>query len=186
MKKVVVTVKKQKKVMILTGSYGNGHLQVVNALKASFEQTGTDYIVIDLFKEAHPWMTAITKYLYIKSFTVGQRLYSFFYYSSKQMDHDQSITRVFNAFGWRKVRQLIKEHEPDMIVNTFPMLAVAEYKRKTGDTIQTCHVLTDYCLHNRWLHPLVDHYYVATEQLKQQLLILALPMARESRLAAFL
>ncbi|TDQ38691.1 MGDG synthase family glycosyltransferase [Aureibacillus halotolerans] len=165
-----MTVKKQTKIMILTGSYGNGHLQVVDALKKSFDQSGTDYVVVDLFQEAHPLMTALTKYLYIKSFTVGRRMYSFFYYSSKNMKHEQFITRLFNSFGWRKVRDLIETHQPDMIVNTFPMLAVPEYKRKTGDTIPTSHILTDYCLHNRWTHPLVDRYYVATEKLKNDLI----------------
>ena len=35
----------------------------------------------DLYLDAHPLITKASKYLYIKSFTYGQRLYGMFYYA---------------------------------------------------------------------------------------------------------
>ena len=72
---------KNPKVLILTAHYGNGHVQVAKTLEQTFRQKGIeDVIVCDLFGESHPFITDITKYLYLKSYTIGKELYRLFYY----------------------------------------------------------------------------------------------------------
>lgn len=64
---------KNPKVLILTAHYGNGHVQVAKTLEQTFRQKGIeDVIVCDLFGESHPFITDITKYLYLKSYTIGK------------------------------------------------------------------------------------------------------------------
>ncbi len=38
-------------------------------------------------------------------------------------------------------------------------------------------MLTDYCLHKIWIHPHVNQYYVATNDLKKQMLRTGVPEA---------
>ena len=55
-----------KKVLLLTGSFGNGHIQVSNSLKAEFKKNYNSEVSIvesDLFLEAHPNLTPILKEL---------------------------------------------------------------------------------------------------------------------------
>lgn len=66
------------------------------------------------------------------------------------------------------MRELIHQERPDFVVNTFPFGASPEVCSSMGITNFT--VLTDYALHATWLHPNVDKYYVATEELKQQII----------------
>jgi processive 1,2-diacylglycerol beta-glucosyltransferase len=166
---------KHLKVLILTGSYGNGHLQVTKSLQQMFLKKGVQDIVIsDLFAEAHPLITNFTKYLYIKSYSFGQHVYGLFYYGSREMEHNKKITSWFNAFGMRKLKETIEKEEPDVIVNTFPMLVVPEFRKKTRKRIPSFNVLTDYSLHNRWMHAEIDKYYVATEDMKQEMIELGI------------
>lgn len=159
--------KSAPRVLLLTGSYGNGHLQVVRTIARQFQETGIHRLaVVDLFAEAHPFITKLTRYLYIKSFTVGKQVYGKFYYSSQHMDHSDLMAKWLNAFGSYKLAEIIANFQPDIIINTFPMLTVPVYKARTGSRIPTYNILTDYGLHNRWTHPLVDRYYVASDRLK--------------------
>lgn len=164
------------KVLILTGSYGNGHLQVTTTLEKQFRAKGiTTITTCDLFQEAHPAITKMTKYLYIKSFTVGQKVYGSFYYGTNSMKNDYRVTTWFNQFGMDRLKEVIATVQPDIIVNTFPMLVAGEWKKQTGATIPVVHTLTDFCLHSRWLHPNVDHYFVASEEMKQEMMDLGFP-----------
>jgi processive 1,2-diacylglycerol beta-glucosyltransferase len=69
--------------------------------------------------------------------------------------------------GQKKLRELIQLEQPDVVVNTFPFGAAPEVCNAMG--IRNYTILTDYALHASWLHPNVDKYYVATEELKQQM-----------------
>jgi processive diacylglycerol glucosyltransferase len=53
-----------KKVLLITGSFGNGHLQVSKNIKEAFEKYYTDEIEVietDLFLQAHPNLTPVLK-----------------------------------------------------------------------------------------------------------------------------
>lgn len=54
----------KKKILIITGSFGNGHIQVTNSIVEQLNQMNLDNLTViqrDLFLEAHPIMTTITK-----------------------------------------------------------------------------------------------------------------------------
>ena len=155
---------KDPKILILTGSYGNGHLKVSKTLKEIFIKHGMKQIVeSDLYLDAHPLITKASKYLYIKSFTYGQRLYGMFYYGgNRQKKYFQAD--IMNYYGVKKLTHLVETLKPDLIVNTFPMLVVPQLRKKIG--IPIVNVLTDFGLHKNWIHRGVDKYYVASENLR--------------------
>lgn len=166
---------KDPKILILTGSYGNGHLRVSKTLKDTFLKLGFKHIVeSDLYLDAHPIITKASKYLYIKSFTYGHWLYGMLYYGgNRQKKYFQSD--FMNHYGMKKLIYLVETLKPDIIVNTFPMLVVPEFIKKTGIQIPVVNVLTDYGLHKNWIHEEVDKYYVATENLKFDILDIGIP-----------
>ena len=167
--------KKDPKILLLTGSYGNGHLRVSNTLKEAFLKLGCKQILeSDLYLDAHPLITKASKYLYIKSFTYGHWLYGMLYYGGNR--HEKYFQSDFmNNYGMKKLTYLVKTFKPDIIVNTFPMLVVPEFRKKTGLKIPVVNVLTDYGLHKNWLHKEVDKYYVASENLKFDIMEKGIP-----------
>ncbi|MCI3927217.1 glycosyltransferase [Paenibacillus sp. TRM 82003] len=167
-----------KKVLVLYASYGDGHIQVSRALKEQFETQGCDVALVDLFAEAYPKINELTKYLYIKSYTLFPRLYGWSYYSTREMQTDTMFSTWFHSWGISKLKQVLAREKPDAVVNTFPMLAMPELRKKTGVTVPIFNVITDYVLHWRWLHPLVDRYYVATGDLAAEIVATGVPAHR--------
>lgn len=161
------------KILILTGSYGNGHLEVTRSLITELNKRGISNIVTsDLFYEAHPFLTNVTRKLYIKSFTKGQNIYGFLYYKSDFRLTDFRIDRMIDRYGYMRISQLMKENDFDLVINTFPMQALPIYKQHTKSikpAIPFINVLTDFCLHTRWISDSIDYFFVACNSLKEEL-----------------
>ncbi|MFE7062330.1 diglucosyl diacylglycerol synthase [Sutcliffiella sp. NPDC057660] len=158
------------KILILTAAYGNGHLQVAHSLQQTCISKGiTDVTICNLYSESHPVVTEVTEKLYKKSFTVGKQMYRLFYYGTNKV-YDKKLWGWYAYYGLNRLSLLIDEMQPDILINTFPIHAVPEFRKKTGIVIPTFTILTDFCLHRLWLHSEVDKYYVATPSLKEELL----------------
>lgn len=160
------------RIMILTASYGEGHLQASNALKQRFLAHGIEEVhIVDLMKEAHPLLNTISMKLYIKSTQTpkyGLDYYGWSYYMTRDTKPEGSWNKYFNLLGKKKLKEMIQELRPDAVINTFPFGAAPEIGREAS--IPTFTVVTDYALHSRWIHPDNEKYYVATQELKQELL----------------
>jgi processive 1,2-diacylglycerol beta-glucosyltransferase len=164
--------KRDSKLMILTASYGDGHIQVARALKQRFLSQGIgDVQIIDLMKEAHPLLNTVSTSLYAKSTqgsTLGVDYYGWSYYMTRNTKQNGAWNKCFNFLGKKKLQELILQEKPDAIINTFPFGAAPEIGRHLS--IPTFTVVTDYALHARWIHPDIHKYYVATEELKDELI----------------
>lgn len=159
------------KILILTGSYGNGHLEVTRSLITELNKRGiTNIVTSDLFYEAHPILTNVTRKLYIKSFSKGQNIYGFLYYKSDYRLTDFRIDRMIDRYGYMRISQLMKENDFDVVINTFPMQALPIYKQRTKPGIPFINVLTDFCLHTRWISDGIDYFFVACNSLKNELM----------------
>lgn len=159
------------RVLILTASYGNGHLQASKALYQQFLEQGIEHVkIVNLMKEGHPFINLITTTLIntsVKSSRFGLDYYGWCYYLTRETKQTALFQKSMTYLGQRKLRELIQQEQPDVVVNTFPFGASPEVCSSMG--VPNFTVLTDYALHASWLHTNVDKYYVATEELKQQI-----------------
>ncbi|NOV03698.1 MGDG synthase family glycosyltransferase [Paenibacillus planticolens] len=164
--------KSNERILILTASYGDGHIQAARSLKHSFERRGILQVqIMDLMKEAHPLLDKVTKTLYINSMLISQYgldYYGWSYYFTKDAEFHVGWGRYLNNLGQNKLRQTIQQMRPCAVISTFPFGAVPELCRQLG--IPTFAVVTDFTLHARWKHPDIDKYYVAAYELKEQLM----------------
>lgn len=156
------------RILILTGSYGNGHLKVSKTLKETFMENDCEVMESDLYLEAHPLLTKVTKFLYIKSFTYGQKLYGSIYYAGNK-DKNSLALDFMNYYGRKTLANLVESFNPDIIINTFPMVVVPEFLKKSGSKIPMVNILTDFGLHNNWIHEEIARYFVASEDLKTEM-----------------
>lgn len=162
------------KIVILTAGYGNGHHQVSRTLQQSFYRNGIHNVrIVDLFEEAHPGMNRISRYLYLRSpifSAFGFDFYGWSYYLTKNMENDGALAKWLNLLGMKRLLGIVKEERPDAIVSTFPFGGVSEQLKKKGLSIPVFTVVTDFRLHNRWLLTDSNRYYVATEDLKSEMI----------------
>lgn len=168
-------VKKKPKILIITASFGSGHNQVANVLLESFRKKGIqDIKIYDLFKEAYPYANEMVRFLHIHSFKFGSPFYQLFYYGTNKLS-SHHYTNWYLNLGKRKLKEIILNEQPNIIINTFPILAVPYLKKKKKNNIQIYTVMTDFCLHHAWIQPEMDTYYVATEDLKEKLIESKIP-----------
>lgn len=170
---------KSPKLMILYASYGDGHLQAARAIRdaladRSMEQT----VLVDLLAEAHPWINEMTRRVYMKSFTLLPGLYGWLYDRTKPMKHDSLFASWLHSFGRDRLRRILLSERPDAVIHTFPLMAMPAMKERIGLQIPSCSVVTDFDLHQRWVHPNIDRYYVPTEDMKRELISLGIQGSR--------
>ncbi|MCM3630390.1 diglucosyl diacylglycerol synthase [Paenibacillus glycanilyticus] len=168
----------QPKVLILYASYGEGHLQAAKAIRDALEEQGNHRtVMVDLMAESHPWLNEMTRRVYLKSYTHIPHLYGWVYDMTRPMKHNSLFGGFLHSFGRDKIRKLLQKEQPDAVIHTFPFFALPALHRRRHNkktihpqlAIPTYTVITDFDLHRRWVHPGIGHYFVATDDLKQEL-----------------
>ncbi len=158
------------KLLIVYARYGDGHLQAAAALSDCFSRHGiAEAKQVDLLAQAHPFLNEISKFVYRKSYSLFPRVYGWVYDTTKGMKADSAFGQWLHSFGASKLLKLIQREQPDAVVHTFPSLALPIITNRIGRRIPMFNVVTDFDLHMRWVHPQVDKYYVATDDLRVQL-----------------
>ncbi|RED64695.1 MGDG synthase family glycosyltransferase [Cohnella lupini] len=160
----------KRKIFILYARFGEGHWQAASALRDSFIRRGnTEVKLIDLLAESNPVLNSVSRYVYNKSYSVLPQLYGWVYDATKSMKSDSLFASWLHSFGALTLQKLVEKERPDAIVHTFPILVLPLVNYRTGRKIPMYNVVTDFDLHLRWVHPDVDKYYVATEDISKQL-----------------
>lgn len=161
---------KLRKIFILYARFGDGHWQAASALRHSFIQQGhTEIRLIDLLAESHPVINEVSRFVYKKSYHVLPHLYGWVYEATKGMKADSMFANWLHSFGADTLQKLIELEQPDAIIHTFPTLVLPSLRSQMVRKIPIFNVITDFDLHLRWVHPEVDKYYVATEDISKQL-----------------
>ena len=151
-----------KKVLLITGSFGNGHIQVSNNLKDEFKKNySSDVLIVesDLFLEAHPNLTPILKEMYLYSFSYFRDIYGYLYYAGKRHKNMSS----YRYFSYNYLRKLVEKESPDIIVSVFPTPALSLLE---STDIPIVNIVTDYYFHKSWLTKNAYRYFVANEDSK--------------------
>lgn len=164
-------------ILITTAPFGNGHKMVATALKNAFINKGYHNVfIVDLFTEAHPKLTETIKRAYIKSYDFGEA-YSRLYYGSEKLT-DKRVIELYRNFGYKKLSEISREFEPDVIINTFPILASLKIKNKSGENVPVFNIVTDFYVHKLWLSKEIDKFYIATEELQEELKKMNIPVEK--------
>ncbi|HHZ01655.1 MAG TPA: glycosyltransferase [Tissierellia bacterium] len=164
-----------KNILITTAPFGNGHKMVATALKNAFINKGYyNVLVVDLFTEAHPKITEAIKRAYIKSYDFG-KAYSKLYYGSEKLT-DKRIVELYRNFGFKKLKEITETVKPDIIINTFPILASLKIKNDQGNNIPVFNIVTDFYVHKLWISEEIDKFYIATHELKEELKKMNIPL----------
>ncbi|PYI57455.1 MGDG synthase family glycosyltransferase [Paenibacillus flagellatus] len=172
------------RIVLLSAGFGEGHAQVSRTLQRKFADYGCrDAVIVDLFREGHPTMNAFAGFLYARSTAlseIGLDYYGWSYYRTREMKQDGFLAKWLGSWGVRKLAAVMRTLRPDALVATFPFGGAFEYIRMRGMRIPTYTVITDFTLHNRWLSTTPDRFFVATDDLKREMIRRSVP---ESRIA---
>lgn len=106
----------------MTANYGNGHVQVAKTLYEQCVRLGFQHVTVsNLYQESNPIVSEVTQYLYLKSFSIGKQFYRLFYYGVDKIYNKRKFN-IYFKMGNKRLGELVDEHQPDIIINTFPMI----------------------------------------------------------------
>ncbi|PWV90643.1 processive 1,2-diacylglycerol beta-glucosyltransferase [Paenibacillus cellulosilyticus] len=165
------------RILIIYASYGDGHLQAARAIRDALQRQGIEASrirLVDLMAQASPLLNEVSRRFYMHSYSKLPTLYGWVYDRTRPMKHDSLFGGWLHSFGKEKLRRLLLTERPDAVVYTFPVFAAPASRTKAYPHVPTSAVVTDFDLHCRWVHPHVDRYFVATAELKTELVKLGI------------
>lgn len=165
----------KKKILILHGQPGMGHLITAKALMEVFSRKypeieiksadGFDFC-FKVFRHGYP-------FLYNHIVLRAPMLFKVFYNSHKSKLVYKFLEKLTEFFiNKKKFVSFVKDFSPNFIIATNPlplqMVSIIEEKRIID--IKSANVCTDYGFHPVWYSPDINHYFVATEEIRKSLL----------------
>ncbi|MGM0828021.1 MAG: MGDG synthase family glycosyltransferase [Bacillota bacterium] len=162
---------KEKSILILTARFGEGHIQTAETLAHTFKRQGYERVnICDLYGEAYPAIHSLAQNLFKKGFSkFGTPFYKAFYYGTDKLS-SKGLSYFYQHLGKKRLMKLVETYSPSCIVTTFPLHAAPYLRLRSSLNIPTYTVITDYCAHPLWIHPMIEKYYVATDHVKRTLI----------------
>ena len=161
-----------KKVLILYGAYGGGHLSAAKTITKQLESLYKDEVsvtMIDCIEYINKYVNKVSTEAYKELAKKAPWVWKHVYKSARHgpVSHISTTTNKLMSY---KLNSLIQEENPDLIISTHPfatqMCAMLKEKEKINCKLAT--ILTDYHIHDQWLvlSKYNDYFFVSNEQMK--------------------
>lgn len=165
-----------KRVLILYGAYGGGHLSAAKTIGAQLEKEYKDEVdieIVDCIEYINKYINKVSTEAYKELAKKTPWIWKHVYKNSQQgpLSH---ISTTTNKLMSVKLLQLIKEVDPDLIISTHPfatqMCAFLKEIEKIDCKLAT--IMTDYHIHAQWLvlSKYTDFFFVANSQMKKDMI----------------
>ena len=163
-----------KKVLILYAAYGGGHYSAAKSIKKCLDDNyDVETEIIDCIEYINKVLNRVTTGAYKEMAKKAPNLWGKVYSNSQKglLGHVSSRTNKMMAI---KLKNLIKEKNPDLVISTHPFSSqmVSYLKRKQKIFCRLVTVLTDFASHEQWLigHEYTDGFFVSNNKMKDELI----------------
>jgi processive 1,2-diacylglycerol beta-glucosyltransferase len=159
--------------LILSVSAGGGHMKAAEAIKECIESRFPESrtLIVDTLKYVNPIVDKfIVGGLYLNTVKNAPVLWGLLYELAESGDNMTDFSKAVNKLLSVKIKNLINDFKPSVIVCThpFPLQMLSNLKKKGKVTIPTVAILTDYASHPFWLYEHIDAYVVAHNYMKYE------------------
>jgi processive 1,2-diacylglycerol beta-glucosyltransferase len=168
------------KALILSARFGGGHRSAAEALSAGWQKCvpDGDVQVVDYYDQfVSPVVTGAADIGYTQSVRLFPYGYKLFYQVTRDLRPDSSAQRWLNSIGRRELDAYLDAHPADVIIGVHPTPCGAlSHLRLTGRLDRPAvTVITDYTVHNQWIHPGTDLYLVGSQTVREGLIARGVP-----------
>jgi len=161
------------KILILTSSWGYGHMSAAIGIRDHWDkkfkiQKINQTQIIDVMQHCHPLLNWIITILYNFIFKYIPKLFQILFNQSNQATWTLKILQTLSYWTTKKkLRQLIINTKPDIIVSTFPfwlhVIHTINLKLKHNFSLST--IITDSShIHQSWIYEDISNYYFVSDQ----------------------
>ncbi len=170
---------REKHFLIIAASIGSGHIKAAEAVADALKTKYPDSKIYteDFTMWRVSWATAFMKACYLFMLRFIPNLYDLMYRFTGGRSGGLSVQSLISAFTARDIAALVKKYRPEAIICThpFPAGAASWRKKRHPEEFLYATVITDYSVHQMWIYPNVDCYFVAREEMKSNLIAAGLP-----------
>jgi len=164
---------KQLRILVFSAAFGNGHFRAAEAVIEGIrlKEPFAEIIHLDFGDFLSKRLNTVAKSLYMEMIKHTPRLWGRFYDKTAKLQPKSVIQRFLNQLGRSDFLKYIQAFEPDLIVCTYPTVSsvLAQLRLERILHVPVITVITDYAVHSLWVHPGVDRYMVACEEVKASL-----------------
>ena len=176
-------------ILVLSVSAGAGHVRAAEAVCAAARSAGLDATHLDLLTLVPKEFRKLYAEQYIKLVDRLPQLWSYLYSRSDRPSRDSllgKLKRLVEKVNTRKLEAEIARLAPDVILCThfLPAELLSRQKARQKSDRRALPPLwvqvTDFDVHALWVHPRVDHYCVASDEVAFRLADRGIPRERIS------
>lgn len=164
---------KQKKILILSGSFGEGHMKASKAIVEASTLYNPEMIieVADFMEWVHPKLHVIERYAFLQVVNHLPQLYDFCFQKSRSDNTISYMLRQIWSFTQHRLLKRLQDSEPTIIISTFPpaAAAISLLIEKGLTDLPSYTVITDHTDHSYWIHPETTLYLVGSEWARRSL-----------------
>lgn len=116
-----------RRVLILSADVGEGHAAAARALREQLEGCGepVEVTLIDGLAAMGGLMRSVVEDGYRTQLRVAPKSYSLYYWLLAHVPPIRALTKLLlTRFGARPLRRAIAQHDPDVVVSTYPVITV--------------------------------------------------------------
>lgn len=155
-----------KRILILSAGFGDGHNAAAYGLREAFQSRGHLVEIVDVFDRAHPTLNEFLRNTYRFGITHTPRIWQAVYRSSDAADFTRRRFDVFSP-STKELKRTLESFRPDAVVSTYPLYAHL-IERLVGTTehlpFPFISVVTDAeSINSIWYSSPSDHYCVIDE-----------------------
>lgn len=166
-------------VLFLSLSAGGGNNRAAEVLKEHLERKhpSAKILIIDALKYASPVINNLVIGSYLGTLKSTPSIYGKFYEFSEIKDNLSGMSNTINKVLSLKIKELIQSVKPSVVVCThhFALHMLSNLKKKGFLSAPIAAIMTDFTVHNSWIHENVDAYVVANEILKCEMTLRGVP-----------
>lgn len=168
-----------KKILILYGSYGGGHLSAAKAIYNYISKNYTDVTVemLDCIKYINKYVNILSTKAYTEMAKKAPWAWGRVYKSSEKGPLSK-ISNNSNKLMARKLNTYLKDFNPDLLISTHPFSSnMCSYlKRKNKLQCKIATIMTDFEIHNQWLmnNKYTNDFFVSNEHMKTKMVKLGI------------
>jgi processive 1,2-diacylglycerol beta-glucosyltransferase len=156
-------------ILILSTSFGAGHVRAAEALRDACRELDPDgrVEIIDFLRTFNHYLSRVAEEAFYAMTKHTPRMYKFFY--EVESLSASRLARVETRLGRGMLLRILDEIRPDAVISTH--FLPAGVLDRLGERVKVPQgvVLTDYESHPLWLYPGVDAYFVAHSAMRKEL-----------------
>lgn len=173
-KKKIADTKSSYFFLILSCSGGAGHIRAAEALHRTASLTRfpirtEHYDVLDFTSKIFKKLYSET---YLQMVNRAPELWGYLYEHSERKPYEKKgIIKSFDQLNYKRYLRTLLEMNPDAIICThfLPYISVSSELRKNNITAPVFAVTTDFDIHQLWVDPIIERYFVYNEESAWQL-----------------